>query len=97
MLGDPFRRESRYSVSKEPPLLSRLPWQAPLLQPQGGQLGEDDANRGDPSSRMPGTIPESHLFDRQRGLHNSVSHSASSSVPAGVSHANQAKNGEVFI
>ncbi|KAL8517286.1 hypothetical protein ACS0TY_015499 [Phlomoides rotata] len=94
LLGVPFRRESRYSVSSEAPLLSRLPWQAPLLQPQGSRLVEGDASRGDPSSRMPGAIPESHLFDRQRGLHNSVSHSASSSVPVEVSHVNQAKNGE---
>ncbi|KAI3474727.1 hypothetical protein Pfo_029912 [Paulownia fortunei] len=94
LLGDPFRRDSRYSGSTEPPLLSRLPWQAPLLQPQGGWLVEEDTNRGNFSSRAPGIVPECDSSDRQRGRQSSVSHGTSSSVPAELSHVSLAKNEE---
>ncbi|KAK6120276.1 hypothetical protein DH2020_045967 [Rehmannia glutinosa] len=91
LLGDPLRRDSRYSGSTEPPLLSRLPWQAPLLQSQGGWLVEDDTNRGSFSSRSTGINPECDPSDRQRGRQNSLSQGTSSSVPAELSHVSLAK------
>ncbi|KAL7095384.1 hypothetical protein ACP275_10G020500 [Erythranthe tilingii] len=84
LLGDPFRRDSRYPRSNEPPLLSRLPWQAPGLQPQGGWL-EEDTNRGNFRSRAPGIISEFDPSDRQRLHQNSLGHGTSSSVPAELS------------
>lgn len=92
LLGDPFRRDVRYLASTEPPILSRLPWQAPFQQPQphpqGGWI-EDDASRGNFGNRTPGMGPEF-----QRGLQNSLSHGTQSSVPADLSH-NQVKTEEV--
>lgn len=98
LLGDPFRRDSRYSGSSEPPLLSRLPWQAPLLpqppQPPGSWIVEDDTSRGNLSNRSPGIVSECQV-DRQRGHQNSISHITPSSVPAELSHINQVKTDEV--
>ncbi|XP_020553536.1 RNA polymerase II C-terminal domain phosphatase-like 2 isoform X1 [Sesamum indicum] len=94
LLGDPFRRDSRYSGSTEPPLLSRLPWQPPLLQPQGGWLVEEDTNRGNFISRTLGITPECDPSDRLRGRQNLLSHGTSSSVTTELSHAVQAKNEE---
>ncbi|GFP94376.1 RNA polymerase ii c-terminal domain phosphatase-like 2 [Phtheirospermum japonicum] len=95
LLGDPFRRDIRYPGSTEPPILSRLPWQAPLLQqPQGGWSVVDDTNRASFSSRSPGIIPESNPFERQRGRQNALSHGTSSSVPAELPHASLVKNEE---
>ncbi|KAG8377014.1 hypothetical protein BUALT_Bualt09G0124100 [Buddleja alternifolia] len=94
LLGDPFRRDGRYSASTEPPLLSRLPWQAPLLQPKGGRLMEEDTTRGHANSRAPGIITECDPSDRLRGNQNSLSQGTSSSVPAEVTHVSQAKNEE---
>ncbi|KAK4478482.1 hypothetical protein RD792_013958 [Penstemon davidsonii] len=56
LLGDPFRRDGRYSGSTEPPLLPRLPRQAPLIQPQGGWLVEEDTKRGHFGSRAPAIL-----------------------------------------
>ncbi|XP_057808114.1 RNA polymerase II C-terminal domain phosphatase-like 2 [Salvia miltiorrhiza] len=86
LLGDPFRRDSRFSASSEPPLLSRFPWQAPHLQPQGGWIAENDSSRGNFSNRTPGIVSEG-----QRGLQNSLSHGTSSSVPPELSHINPVK------
>lgn len=94
LLGDPFRRDSRYSGSSEPPLLSRLPWQAPLLpQPPGSWIVEDDTSRGNLNYRAPGIVSECQV-DRQRGHQNSISHITPSSVPAELSHINQVKTDE---
>ncbi|KAK4396133.1 RNA polymerase II C-terminal domain phosphatase-like 2 [Sesamum angolense] len=89
LLGDPFRRDSRYSGSTEPPLLSRLPWQAPILQPQGGWLVEEDTNRGNFISRTPGITPESDPSDRLRGRQNLLSHEI------GVSNQSSSNNKEL--
>ncbi|KAL6534371.1 hypothetical protein OROHE_013296 [Orobanche hederae] len=94
LLGDPFRRDSRYSGSTEPPLLSRLPWQAPLLQPQGSWLVEDDTSRGSFSSRSPGIVPNSDPLERQQGRQNSLTRGTSSSVPPELSHSSLVKNDE---
>ncbi|KAL0309960.1 UNVERIFIED_CONTAM: RNA polymerase II C-terminal domain phosphatase-like 2 [Sesamum radiatum] len=94
LLGDPFRRDSRYSGSTEPPLLSRLPWQAPILQPQGGWLVEEDTNRGNFISRTPGITPESDPSDRLRGRQNLLGHGTSSSVTTDLSNVVQVKNEE---
>ncbi|KAL3617525.1 hypothetical protein CASFOL_037846 [Castilleja foliolosa] len=95
LLGDPFRRDIRYPGSTEPPILSRLPWQAPLLQqPQGGWLVEDDTNRASISSRSPGITTESDPFEKQRGRQNPLSHGTSSSVPPDLPHASLVKSEE---
>ena len=90
MLGDPFRRDSRFPISTEPPLLSRFPWQAPLLQPQAGRIVDDDTSGGNFSNQTPGIFSE-----YERGLQNSVSHGTSSSVPLELSHVNPMKAEEV--
>ncbi|KAL6520916.1 hypothetical protein OROGR_017485 [Orobanche gracilis] len=95
LLGDPFRKDSMYSGSTEPPLLSRLPWQAPLLQPQGSWLVEDDTSRGNFSSRNPGTVPNSDPLERQQGHQNSLTRGTSSSVPPELSHSSLAKNEKI--
>ncbi|KAG6433780.1 hypothetical protein SASPL_105397 [Salvia splendens] len=86
LLGDPFRRDSRFPISTEPPLLSRFPWQAPILQPQGVRIVEDDNSGGNFSNQTPGIFSE---YDR--GLQNSFSHGTSSSVPLELSHVNPMK------
>ncbi|KAL3826102.1 hypothetical protein ACJIZ3_022131 [Penstemon smallii] len=97
LLGDPFRRDGRYSGSTEPPLLPRLPRQAPLIQPQGGWLVEEDTKRGHFGSRAHGIIPGNNLSDKNQGFQNSLSHSTPSSVPAELSNVSQAKNGEAIL
>ncbi|PIN25032.1 Phosphoprotein phosphatase [Handroanthus impetiginosus] len=97
LLGDPFRRDSRYQGSTEPPLLSRLPWQAPLLQPQGGWQVEEDSNKVTVSRAPPGITPACDPSDRRRGQQNSVSHGTSASVPAELSHASPVKNDEASL
>ncbi|KAH6769245.1 carboxyl-terminal domain phosphatase-like 2 [Perilla frutescens var. frutescens] len=84
LLGDPFRRDNRYSGSTEPPLLSRLPWQVPFLQPQGGWIVEDETSRGILSNRVPVIVS---------GHQNSLNHGTPSSVPAEL-HINQVKTEE---
>lgn len=77
----------RNQSSGEPPLLSRLPTQAPsLMQPQGGWLVEDDISRGPLNSRPLGFVQEadSSKPDKQRAHLNPFSPITPGSTPTGL-------------
>ncbi|KAK9986076.1 hypothetical protein SO802_031027 [Lithocarpus litseifolius] len=77
----------RNQSSGEPPLLSRLPTQAPsLMQPQGGWLVEDDISRGPLNNRPLGFVQEadSSKPDKQRAHLNPFSPTTPGSTPTGL-------------
>ncbi|XAR50850.1 Phosphoprotein phosphatase [Bertholletia excelsa] len=90
-------QDARYRGSGEPPLLSRTPGPVPIfpLQPQGGWLVEEDANRVHFNNRNSGTVEDS---DKQQVRQNPPSHCTSGSPLLGFpSHASGLKVEEGYL
>ncbi|XP_051131335.1 RNA polymerase II C-terminal domain phosphatase-like 2 isoform X2 [Andrographis paniculata] len=88
LLGDPPRREIRYTASTEKPLLSKLPRHT--LQQRSWLV--DESSRGI-ISRTPGMISELDPLDRHKGRQNSLNHAPSTSVSTEF-HESQMKKEE---